>query len=360
MSSHWKDSCVCDQHTEVPSSAIDKLIPGSCPNMQRLKKLIEIVAPGEGSALILGETGVGKELVARAIHRLSGRKGEFVAINCAAVPAELLEAELFGHEKGAFTGADRGRVGLVEQARGGTLFLDEIGDMPLAMQAKLLRVLESREIRRVGGNTSVKVDFRLVAATHRGLTKMVETGAFRQDLYYRLAVFPLEVPSLAEHAGDLPIIIDRLLSEICPTDHGVQPPRFGAAAQRALAARRWPGNVRELRAVIERAAALFPGHEITAQELERNLLSFSPPGADPIPETPLPTVAPETGDALESRLAQGDGVDLRIHIRDIEVNAIAAALRQTKGCVSRAADLLRLRRTTLIEKMRKYGIDGHA
>ena len=355
MTSHWQSHTDRAPDIPVPLPVIDRMLPGTSPRILQLKRLIEIVAPSEGAALIQGETGTGKELVAQALHRLSGRKGEFVAINCAAIPAELLEGELFGHEKGAFTGADRARVGLIEQARGGTLFLDEIGDMPLPMQAKLLRVLETRSIRRVGGSQTVKVDFRLVSATHRHLREMAEEGKFREDLYYRIAVFPLDVPSLDERSSDLPIIIDRLLEECRASDR----PRFTLSAIRALAARHWRGNIRELRAVVLRAAALYSGTEIGAEEVEHNLLPFAPPGMEDLgPPTPAPV--PLRGDncalAIEGELDRRGAMDLRIHLRDIEIVAIESALRHSDGCVSRAALMLGLRRTTMIEKMKKYGI----
>lgn len=359
MTTHWQIQTERAPDIPVQLRPIDRMLPGASPRIQHLKRLIELVAPSEGAALIQGETGTGKELVAQALHRLSGRKGEFVAINCAAIPAELLEGELFGYEKGAFTGADRARVGLIEQAKGGTLFLDEIGDMPLAMQAKLLRVLETRSIRRVGGSQTVKVDFRLVAATHRQIREMAEAGKFREDLYYRLAVFPLDVPSLSERPGDLPIIIDRLLEDCSAPSC----PRFALSAIRALAARRWPGNIRELRAVVLRAAALFAGTEIGAEEVEHNLLPFAPPGMESL-RAAAPAAVPAEGDGsasdIEAALERRGAVDLRIHVRDIEVSAIETALRHAEGCVSRAALLLRLRRTTLIEKMKKYGISPQA
>ncbi len=357
MSNHWKVNANRAPDMPVRRCAMDQMIPGNSPRMQDLKQLVELVAPNDSPALILGETGTGKELVAQALHKMSGRRGAFVAINCAAIPAELLEGELFGHEKGAFTGADRSRAGLFEAAQGGTLFLDEIGDMPLAMQAKLLRVLETRQVRRLGGHAMIDVDFRLVAATHRGLPAMVQQGSFRQDLYFRLAVFPLVVPSLAERPGDMPLILDRLLAEICPADRAALRPTFDTSALRALAAHDWPGNIRELRAVVCRAVALFPGRTVTAQTLEHNLLTFTAPGS----ETPSLSLAEDTAsDAdigpFDRALVGCGGLDLRIHIRDIEIAAIEAALRRSRGCVSSAADLLHLRRTTLIEKMKKYGI----
>ncbi|MDP2086431.1 MAG: sigma-54 dependent transcriptional regulator [Gemmobacter sp.] len=356
MTTHWQINGDAALGLPVAMQPIDRMLPGASPRMQRLKRLIEVVAPTDGSVLIQGETGTGKELVAQAVHRLSGRKGELVAINCAAIPADLLEGELFGYEKGAFTGADRARVGLIEQARGGTLFLDEIGDMPVAMQAKLLRVLESKMLRRVGGNQNIAVDFRLVSATHCGLQQMVTAGSFRQDLYFRLAVFPLDVPSLGERPGDLPIIIDRLLDDCLGLARTALRPQFSASAIRALAAHAWTGNIRELRAVIQRATALFAGAEVRAEEVRHNLLSFAPPGIEAAQGAAF---APgEAGNAtdIEAVLQQRGALDLRIHVRDIEVTAIESALRHAGGCVSRAAIALHLRRTTLIEKMKKYGI----
>lgn len=356
MSNHWKVNADRAPDTPVAHGGVDQMIPGTSPRMQHLKRLIGLVAANDSPVLILGETGTGKELVAQALHRLSGRRGDFVAINCAAIPADLLEGELFGHEKGAVTGADRTRPGLLEAAQGGTLFLDEIGDMPMSMQAKLLRVLESRQIRHLGGQAMTDVDFRLVAATHRGLPMMVEQGSFRQDLYFRLAVFPLTVPSLAERPGDMPVILDRILADLCPSDTAPRP-TFDPSALRALAAHSWPGNIRELRAVACRALALFPGRTVTAQMLVHNLLSFTPPGSEDLSLPVMPLAGPD-GNPFDQALANCGGLDLRIHIRDIEITAIEAALRRSRGCVSGAAELLHLRRTTLIEKMKKYGINA--
>ncbi|GGW21415.1 sigma-54-dependent Fis family transcriptional regulator [Gemmobacter lanyuensis] len=369
MTTHWMFQEAVTTVVPLPGSVeqalcgrlIDRLIPGNAPRMQRLKQLVEFVAPCDAPALVIGPSGSGKELVAEALHRLSGRRGEFVAVNCAAIPAELLEGELFGHEKGAFTGAERSRTGLIELAAGGTLFLDEIGDMPLAMQAKLLRVLESRQIRRVGGNGTVSVDFRVVAATHRGLEAMVTAGTFRADLFYRLSAFPLDVPALSERPGDLPVILERLVEDQRKQTPGFPAPEFDTSALRALAARDWPGNIRELRSIVQRAFAFFGGQTVTAREVERNLIQMQPPLAEENrcewPEAPSPA-----GDAssFDAALSKGVDLDLRIYLRDIEVSLIEAALGQTAGCVTRAAEALRLRRTTLIEKMKKYGIAAAA
>jgi sigma-54 dependent transcriptional regulator, flagellar regulatory protein len=355
-----------EQDDRARLARLDRLIPGATPAMQSMKRLIVAMAPGCAPVLITGQSGAGKELVAQALHDLSGRAGPFIAVNCAAIPAELLEGELFGTERGAYTGADRARAGLIEQAQGGTLFLDEIGDMPAALQAKLLRVLETRSLRRLGGGAPVQLEFRLVAATHCDLEGMVAQGRFRQDLFYRLAVFPVEVPPLRDRLADLPLIMTRLLDEQALQDPATPLPEFDASALRALAMHDWPGNVRELKTVILRACLLFPGRPVTARELRENLLHFTSPAADAAsgawPEAPLPGAAGLPGpDRLEEALSQFKGdIDLRAYLRDIEVAFITAALQRTDHCVSRAADRLRLRRTTLIEKLRKYGITATA
>ncbi|MGC8550006.1 MAG: sigma-54 dependent transcriptional regulator [Acidobacteriaceae bacterium] len=227
---------------------------GDSAEMLEVSRRIRLVAPKGATVLVQGPTGSGKELVARAIHRLSGRsQRRLVALNCAAIPETLLEAELFGHTRGAFTGAVQGRVGRIEAADGGTLFLDEIGEMPLALQAKLLRFLETGELQRIGDNDSVKVDVRIVAATHRSLGEMVRAGSFRADLYYRLAVFLIRTPALAERPADLPLLVERLMARM-----GEQGParRLAPEAMAKLEAHAWPGNVRELQHVLERAAIL--------------------------------------------------------------------------------------------------------
>jgi len=227
---------------------------GDAACMLEVSRRIRLVAPRMTPVLIEGPTGSGKELVAEALHRLSLRSRKpFVAINCAAIPEALLEAELFGHTRGAFTGAVQGRVGRIESADGGTLFLDEIGEMPLALQSKLLRFVESSELQRIGDNETIKVDVRIVAATHRPLAQHTETGAFRSDLYYRLAVFLIRTPSLAEHAEDLPLLVDHFMRKM-GRDEPVK--RVDQSAMSKLAAHGWPGNVRELEHVLERAAIL--------------------------------------------------------------------------------------------------------
>lgn len=253
-------------------TAIDRLpeLIGNGPAMLEVSRRIRLVAPRMTPVLIEGPTGSGKELVAEALHRLSGRSRKpFVAINCAAIPESLIEAELFGHTRGAFTGAVQGRVGRIESADGGTLFLDEIGELPLALQAKLLRFVESGELQRVGDNETVKVDVRIIAATHRPLAEHARTGSFRADLYYRLAVFLIRTPSLVEHVQDLPLLVDHFMQKM-----GREAPvkRVDQSAMAKLAGHDWPGNVRELEHVLERAAILA-GEEalLTVQEIDFGL-----------------------------------------------------------------------------------------
>jgi transcriptional regulator with GAF, ATPase, and Fis domain len=243
---------------------------GNAPCMLEISRRVRLVAPRTTPVLIEGPTGSGKELVAEAVHRLSKRSHKpFVAINCAAIPEALLEAELFGHTRGAFTGAVQGRVGRIEAADGGTLFLDEIGEMPLSLQSKLLRFVECGELQRVGDNETVKVDVRIVTATHQPLAQQAQSGAFRADLYYRLAVFLIRTPALAEHAEDLPLLVKHFIDQM-----GLENPikQVGAAAMAKLAGHDWPGNVRELEHVLERAAILAGDEAVlSAQEIDFGL-----------------------------------------------------------------------------------------
>src|SRR5208337_784037 len=259
------------QRIEPGSSGRLPELVGDAPCMLEVSRRVRLVAPLMSTVLVEGPTGSGKELVAEALHRLSLRSRKpFVAINCAAIPEELLEAELFGHTRGAFTGAVKGRIGRIESADGGTLFLDEIGEMPLALQSKLLRFVESGELQRVGDNETVKVDVRIVAATHRPLAEQTKTGMFRADLYYRLAVFLIRTPSLAEHAQDLPLLVGHFIQRM-----GREAPvkRIDEGALAKLAVHDWPGNVRELEHVLERAAILAGDEAVlTAREIDFGLL----------------------------------------------------------------------------------------
>lgn len=366
MTTHFAPAAADRNWTTGNTVLLDRMIPGATPVMRAMKRLIAQMAPTDAPVLITGPSGAGKELAAEALHRLSGRSGAFVAVNCAAIPAELLEGELFGSERGAYTGADKARAGLIEQAEGGTLFLDEIGDMPNALQAKLLRVLETRMVRRLGSGQQVQMDFRLVAATHRDLAAEARAGRFREDLFYRLSVFPVAVPALADRLADLPVVLDRMLDDYAVANPGLPTPEFDATALKAMAGYQWPGNLRELRSIVLRACLLFPGGRVGAREMRENLMSFNSPelGSATAAWAEAPqSDAPGLGEQDQIRPPAADvskDLDLRRYLRDIEVALINAALDQTGRCVSRAADRLRLRRTTLIAKIRKYGLDHAA
>ena len=355
---------------------IDNIIVGISSPSKELKKLIQMVAKSKTNVLVLGETGTGKELVAKAIHNESNRKGPLISVNCAAIPSELLESELFGHEKGSFTGADKPRAGRFEQAAEGTLFLDEIGDMPLPLQSKLLRALEDKSIQRVGGNKSINVNFRLVCATHQDLSKRVENGAFRADLYYRINVFPIDVPKLSERSVDIPLILSKILEDLETKDdmaHNL--PIFDETAITALQKYNWPGNVRELRNLIERACVLFGNKEINSDNIKNNLLKIKVPiqneenealwnaasdlvgisqDKNQIMDTHSPLPYPES---YKDWFSYFENIDLRRHLQDIEIVLIEAALEKSAGQVSLASEKLKLRRTTLIEKMKKLAIE---
>ena len=350
MSTHWTSIARDPAEDDV---RLSHLIVGDSPAMVRLRKMVARVAPSPLPVMVQGPTGAGKEVVTEALHMMSGRPGPLVAVNCAAIPADLLESELFGHEKGAFTGATDRRPGRVEQAQGGTLFLDEIGDMPPALQAKLLRVLETRRVQRLGGREEIAVDFRLVTATHRDLSQEVALGRFRQDLFFRINVFGLSVPGLSERAGDIPALLDAMLARYRVEAGPGMAPRFSAAAMRLFSAHVWPGNVRELRNVFDRAAVLYPGEEIGADEA-RGLLMV--PGLVEAEAAPVQRGAVADAEGLRKMLEGAPSLYLRGYLQEIEVALIEAALDLNKGNVAQAARALRLKRTTMIEKMKKLSI----
>ncbi len=316
-------------------------IVGKSPAMKRLLQLLETVAPTSSTILITGETGTGKEVVARAIHHNSPRRAQrFVALNCSAIPETLLEAELFGHVRGAFTGAVGNRQGRLEQAHKGTLFLDEVGTMSIALQTKLLRALQEREFERVGDSHTIKVDVRVVGATNSDLTRMVAEGTFREDLYYRLNVIPVQLPPLRERKDDIPLLVQHFLDKLAGDGTGQgsteRPKTVSQEAMRRLMAYEWPGNVRQLENAIERAIALSGGRpQIDGGDLPTEIQQAKEP------VLPSAVTLPD------------EGVDLDRFIEGIERDLIQRSLERTGGNKGAAAKLLGLKRTTLVEKLKR-------
>ena len=312
-------------------------IIGRSRPMQALFQMLETVARSSSTILVTGETGTGKEVVARAIHHNSPRRAHrFVALNCSAIPETLLEAELFGHVRGAFTGAVGTRQGRFEQANKGTVFLDEVGTMSVGLQMKVLRALQEREFERVGDNQTIKVDVRVIAATNSDLRRMVSEGTFREDLYYRLNVIPIALPPLRERRDDIPLLTQHFLDKFAPgaTMH------LSQGAMRALMAYDWPGNVRQLENAMERAVALGGGRqEIDDMDLPPEVQATRQAIAAPIVDFPE------------------DGLDLPGHLAAAERDLIRRALDRTRGNRNRAADLLRIKRTTLVEKLKRLGVE---
>lgn len=358
-------ACSTRDHNQDIDGGLDRQLAqqlvGQSEGIREVRRLIGQVAGRDVNVLITGESGTGKEVVARALHDVSSRSHEaFVPINCGAIPAELLESELFGHEKGAFTGAISSRPGRFELANGGTLFLDEIGDMPLPMQVKLLRVLQERKLERVGGSKTIDVDVRIIAATHKNLEEMIDAQAFREDLFYRLNVFPIELPPLRERIDDLPLLINTLVQRL--REQGFAGVSLHPQALNSLRCHRWSGNVRELANLLERLAILYPDGVVGVSELPGKF-RYVP---EPHPERYLqPEIVEATGieaDLVahpgEVRLPE-EGVELKPFLEKLERSLIEQALQNNRGIVAHAADLLGVRRTTLVEKMRKYGISRH-
>ena len=342
------------------------LIIGQSPAIIELKQVMSKVVNRDVNIYISGESGTGKELVARSLHNLSNRANQpFVPVNCGAIPAELLESELFGHEKGAFTGAVSSRAGRFEMADGGTLFLDEIGDMPLPMQVKMLRVLQERCFERVGGTKTIKVDVRIVTATHRNLEKMVQSGSFREDLFYRLNVYPIEVPALRERKSDIQVLLQAFTERAA--EQGLGRLKFQRSAIDSLELHPWDGNVRELLNLIERLAIMYPDGVVGVSELPIKCRHVDEPDpsryqvqSDMNLETDrhFISVLEEAAQTEQASLfvLPDRGLDLKKQIEDLETTLIQQALDKSNQVVARAATLLSIRRTTLVEKMRKYGI----
>ena len=329
---------------------------GTSRRVQSVRQLMEQVADKEVSVLITGESGTGKEVVARNLHYHSRRRDKpFVPVNCGAIPAELLESELFGHEKGAFTGAITARIGRFELAEGGTLFLDEIGDMPLNMQVKILRVLQERTFEKVGSNRTQTADVRVIAATHKHLEDMIESGEFREDLYYRLNVFPIEMPALRERVEDIPLLINELISRMEKEKRGSL--RMNSAAIMSLCRHEWPGNVRELANLVERLAIMHPYAVIGVQELPKKFRYVDDFDENrPVEDSGMPSGIPGLVGLDAPALLPVNGIDLKDYLSNLEKQLIQQALDEAGGVVARAAEKLRIRRTTLVEKVRKYGL----
>ncbi len=315
---------------------------GTSAAMQKLFRDIDRVAPTKANVLITGESGTGKELVSRAVHRLSPRaEAPFIKVNCAAMPRELIESELFGHERGAFTGAHGVKRGMFEQAHGGTLFLDEIGDMDLAAQAKVLRVLQNGELSRIGSEHVMHVDVRVLAATNKDLSREVSESRFREDLFFRLEVFPLAVPALRDRPEDIQLLAEAFVSSFCK-ENGLRTKRIDPAFFEALRQRKWPGNVRELKNVVERAAILS-SDVISIADLPED------PHQSPFDEEARPSLAP-------ARAPEGERLSLRQYREAAERGYIVQTLSETDWNISKAAAVLQVERTNLHKKIRAYGI----
>jgi two-component system nitrogen regulation response regulator NtrX len=336
---------LAEENRELKERLGRHAIVWASPAMREVMAQVEQVAASETRVCIRGETGTGKELIARTLHEKSPRQeGPFVALNCAAIPAELMESELFGHEKGSFTGAAARHIGKFEQAHGGTLLLDEIGDMPLAMQAKLLRVLEEGEIERIGGGHPIPVDVRVVVATHRNLEEQVRQGTFREDLYHRIFVFPIVVPPLRERREDIGVLVEHFVRQMSEQNRW-KPKTFSPEALEAMENYPWPGNVRELRNVVERVLLMAPGGVVERAAIARAL----PQGAGAVAATPASSAAPS---ATTGTLAE--------RVEAFERETLLAELRRNRHHMTNTAKALGLERSHLYKKCQQLGIDLRA
>ncbi|HMK55592.1 MAG TPA: sigma-54 dependent transcriptional regulator [Dissulfurispiraceae bacterium] len=327
-------------HPKIPP------IIGTSPAIRRIYNLISKVSQSDSTVLVLGESGTGKELVARTIH-FGGKRSDkpFIPVNCGAIPAELLESELFGHEKGAFTGAIASRTGRFELADGGTIFLDEIGEMSPMLQVKLLRVLQERSFERIGGSKTVNVDVRVISATNRNLEDAVKTGRFREDLYYRINVIPIEIPPLRDRTEDLPLLCDFFMEKHA-TRFGRHLLKITNEAFKVFTDYGWPGNVRELENTLERLLVLKDDDIVTAYDLSEKMTGRRLPD--------LPEVAPPGGDPDANPFVQG--IDLNAALLEYEKRLVLNAIQIHGGVKSQAAKFLNINRTTLIEKMKRLGL----
>jgi sigma-54 specific flagellar transcriptional regulator A len=356
-----------NQEVSQRATELFRSLVGNSQEVKRVRQLIQQVCVSDATVLILGESGTGKEVIARNIHYHSTRRQKaFVPINCGAIPAELIESELFGHEKGAFTGALTARQGRFELAEGGTLFLDEIGDMPMQMQVKLLRVLQEKVFERVGGTKPITCNVRVLAATHRDLKNEIEKGNFREDLFYRLDVFPITIAPLRERAEDIPMLVSELVQRIENDKKGSV--RFTSAALMALCQHDWPGNVRELANMVERLTIIHAYGVVDVKDLPDKFQQYDHTPAvtqeefalePPMFEDPSLSVqeivATQNNHAAVGILPE-QGMDLKEHLNGLELSLIQQALNDSGGVVAHAAKKLNMRRTTLVEKMRKHDI----
>ena len=323
---------------KIQSQVIFKDIIGRGPAMQRIFRIVEKVAGSDTTIMLNGETGTGKGLIARAIHQASGRNDKpFVQINCGATPEGLMESEFFGYRRGAFTGATSDKPGKFEMAKGGTIFLDEIGDMSADLQVKVLRVLEEGEFERVGGNETIKTDARIIAATHRDLEEEVQKGNFREDLFYRLYVIPIMLPTLKERRADIPYLVSYFLEEFSKKK-SAEPAKVSDEAMKILVNYSWPGNVRELRNLIERLVVLHEGEQIVPEDLPEKIRI-------------------EGGRQPKRKLeAEDRGISFNTAVSEFEKALIISALEKTNWVKNKAAELLRIKRTTLVEKIKRYNL----
>ena len=364
-----------------------KSIIGSSPEATSLRNLIKTVGPSDATTLIMGDSGTGKELVAKALHDCSGRvDGPFIPVNCGAIPKDLLESELFGHRKGSFTGAFADRKGRFQLADGGTLFLDEIGDMSTDLQVKLLRVLQERAIDPVGSSVTIPINVRVVAATHKNLEQLISEGKFREDLFYRLNVMPLEIATLSERKQDIPALVDHFAREHAGAKN--IPIKLNETSMNLFREYSWPGNIRELSNLISRYSALFPGLEIDLRRVPASMIPieirtnldlgaseallgssnyFTPSDHASVDDNEITNTSYTENEVQRViSLAQGsdnfpeEGMKLKEHLVDIEKRIIQQALNKANGNVSQTARLLSLQRTTLIEKINKYGLSESA
>ena len=334
---------------------------GKSEAIRKVRGSMAQVADRDVNVLITGDSGTGKEVVARNLHEHSYRKDQpFVPVNCGAIPTDLLESELFGHEKGSFTGAVSTRKGRFELAQGGTLFLDEIGDMPLHMQVKLLRVLQEKSFERVGGSEPIATDVRVIAATHKNLENMILDGSFREDLYYRLNVFPIEMPSLKNRPEDIPLMINELIHNMEKQGRGSI--RLSSAAILSLCRHDWPGNVREMANLLERLAIMYPYGVIGLQDLPTDFCHIDAINQDDngVAELFPDSIQPAGGQSVDDlAILPVGGLNLKDYLTRLEKSLIQQALSDCNSVVARAADKLQIRRTTLVEKMRKYGLQRY-